>query len=53
MSNSNMKLFFVKITKIDLVYFTTRVLDRSDTSATQVRYVCDPSNTNATQVRHE
>ena len=53
MRNSNMKLFFVMITKIDLVYFTTRVLDTSDTSATQVRYMFNPSNTSATQVKHK
>ena len=39
----------------DLLYFTTRVLDTSDTSATRaigVRHEWDKSDTSATRVRH-
>ena len=37
----------------DLVYFTTRALDTSDTSGTQVRHECDMNEPQATGVRHE
>ena len=40
----------------DLVYFTTRVSDTSDTSATSVRYErrqCDANATRATQVHYK
>ena len=46
----------IVIRKRDLVSFTTRVPDTSDTSttrATQMQHECDTSNTSATQVRHE
>ena len=52
--------FIVKTTQLptlgilhDLVYFTTRVLDTSGTSATWVRQECDMNNTSATRLRHE
>ena len=37
----------------NLVYFTTRELDTSDTSVTQVRHECDMNEPQATGVRHE
>ena len=46
-SDSNTGVFLV------LVYFTTRVPDTSDTSATRVSHECDTSATRVLHERHE